>query len=174
MAPDNGIVILAFDPGRTTGWALYRGERLMRFGQFRLADGADVDAKLGRVLSGDDGYPKDGFVRPALAVVEEHSAQYHVTHHGNVGENRLKKSMAVNVGCRRRLEAALLRCGVPSLGVTPEEWNAGRYAMVDVLAELQRGGIAEPDGFRIPGREHQRDAIALGGKMARRRIWEAR
>jgi hypothetical protein len=174
MTKDNGIVILAVDPGRTTGWALYRAERLMRFGQFRLADGADVDAKVARVLTGEDGYPKDGFVRPAIAVVEEHSAQYHVTHRGSVGENRLKKSMAVNVKFRRRLEAALLRCGIPSLGVTPEEWNAGQYALADVLAELARAGIVEPDGFRIPGREHQRDAIVLGGRMARRKVWHAR
>ena len=174
MVTANGIVILAVDPGRHTGWSLYRGETLLRFGQFYLADGADVDAKVAEIINGTAGYAKDGPVRPALAVVEEHSAQYHVTHRGRIGENRLKTTMAVNVRCRRRLEAALLRAGVPSLGVTPEEWNAGRYAMVDVLAELQRARIPEPDGFRIKAREHQRDAIVLGGRMARRRVWETR
>ena len=174
MAANNGITIIAFDAGRTTGWAIYQGERLKRFEQFTLADATDVTAKVANILAGE-GWPRNGYpVHPALAIVEEHSAQYHVAHQGQVGENRLKASMEVNIRCRRRLEAALLRCGIPSLGVTPEEWNAGRYTLADVLAELARAGIPEPENFRIPGREHVRDAIALGGKMARRKVWELR
>ena len=176
MTRNNGIVILAVDPGRHTGWALYRGETLLRFGQFYLADGADVDAKVAEIINGTAGYAKDGPVRPALAVVEEGSDWYQESHarKEGAGERALRKAMHVNTECRYRLEAALLRCGIPHLSVKPEKYGAGRYSLIDVLAELQRADIREPEGFRIKNREHQRDAIYLGGWAARRRIWEAR
>lgn len=177
MASDNGIVILAVDPGRHTGWSLYRGETLLRFGQFYLGNGTDVDAKVAGILQGDVGYPSDGRrVRPALAIIEEGSDWYQESHakRDGAGERALRKSMRVNTECRHRLERALLRNGIPHLSVKPERWGAGRYAMIDVLAELQHARIHEPDGFRIKSREHQRDAIVLGGRMARRKVWAAR
>jgi len=177
MPPNNGITIIAFDAGRTTGFAFYRGETLLRFGQFTVADATDVTARVGYILSGRDGWPRDkaGPLHPALAVVEEHAPWYQrKSHQGQVGENRLKTSMDINIKCRRRLMAALLRCGIPSLGVTPAEWGAAGYTFADVLAELQHAGIAEPEDFRIPAREHQRDAIVMGGRMARRKVWELR
>ncbi len=177
MEKNNGIVILAVDPGRHTGWALYRGETLLRFGQFYLGNGTDVDAKVDEILAGDVGYPRNGGrVRPALAIVEEGSDWYQESHakKDGAGERALRKGMRVNTECRHRLERALLRGGIPHLSVKPEAWGAGRYAMVDVLGELQQARIHEPSDFRIKAREHQRDAIVLGGRMARRRVWEAR
>ena len=176
MPPNNGITIIAFDAGRTTGWALYHGETLLRFGQFTVADATDVTARVGYILDGRDGWPRDkaGPLHPALAVVEEHASYYHTSHKGQVGENRIKTSMDINIKCRRRLMAALLRCGIPSLGTTPAEWGAAGYTLADVLAELARAGIPEPEDFRIPAREHQRDAIVMGGRMARRKVWAVR
>ena len=168
------IVLIAFDPGRVTGWSIYRGEILVRFEQFAIADRTDVTAKVANILAGE-GWPRNGNpIHPALTITEEHAPWYQRSHKGQVGENRIKASMDINIKCRRRLEAALLRCGIPSLGVTPAEWGAAGYMLADVLAELQHAGIAEPENFRIPAREHQRDAIVLGGKMARRKVWEIR
>ena len=111
MLPNTGITIIAFDAGRTTGFALYHGETLLRFGQFTVADATDVTARVGYILSGRDGWPRDkaGPLHPVLAIVEEHAPWYQRSHEGQVGENRIKTSMDVNIKCRRRLEAALLR-----------------------------------------------------------------
>ncbi len=173
----DSVILIAFDPGRHTGWAVFNKERLIRFGMFYLGNGTDVDAKVAGILEGDVGYPTDGGrVRPALAVVEEGSDWYQESHarRDGAGERALRKAMRVNTECRHRLERALLRCGIPHLSVKPESWGAGRYAMADVLAELQRARIHEPSDFRIKAREHQRDAIVLGGRMARRKVWKTR
>jgi hypothetical protein len=149
------VILLAVDPGRHTGWALYDADWVLAFGQFSLPDDADVAAKVRDVLSGKAGYPHGRFaLRPALAVVEEHSAAYHVTHgrrgSRSVGEHALARAMAVNIRCRRRVEAALLAAGVPSLGWTPEEWGARGPILLDAQAELARAGLVAPDDFTTP------------------------
>ncbi|MGD8718390.1 MAG: hypothetical protein PVH29_06155 [Candidatus Zixiibacteriota bacterium] len=177
MAKDNGIVTIAFDPGRHTGFAIYLGEKLMRFGQITVNDTTDVAARVADILAGRTGYPEGGApIRPALAIVEEGSDWYQESHRrrDGAGERALRRGMKVNTECRFRLERALLRAGIPHLSVKPETWGAANYTLADVLAELARAGIPEPKDFRIKGRGHQRDAIVLGGRMARRRVWDVR
>jgi len=170
---DNGAVIIALDPGCVTGWAIYQGEVLLRFGQFGVSRNADIDGKLGAAIEGRSGRPKYGtLVHPFLGIVEEGSDYYHVSHKGDVGERAIKNSMRVNSETRFRLERSLLRCGVPHLGVKGETWGSAESTVTDALAELARAGITEPPEFRINNRRHQRDAIVMGGRMVRRKLWE--
>jgi hypothetical protein len=168
------MILFAVDPGLTVGWALYDAEILFRFGQFAITAKGGVQYEIAKIFRGDAGYPLLSYerrfpCRPKLAIVEEHSARYHrSSHEGKVGERQVYRSMMTNIRYRRDVEAALLELGVPSLGITPEEYGAGRYRVEAVLAELARGRIAEPPDFRIPARAHQRDAIYLGGWVARR------
>lgn len=173
------MIILAVDAGRTSGWALFDDEKLRAFGQFAVNDDDYVLIRLDNIFKGRDGYPGErGPAYPAMAIVEEHSAAYHVTHgqrgSRSVGENAIKRSMTVNIACRRRVEAALLKLGIPSLGVTSEEWGAGENITTAARAELELVGIVVPPNFYQGSREHERDAIAMGGRCIRRRFWEVR
>lgn len=169
------MIILAVDPGRTTGWAIFDGERLVAFSQFAVNDDSYILVRLADIIEGRDGYPaKRTRLRPTIAIIEEPSTHYHRSHEGRVGEKAMIKNMAVNTACRRRVAAALLKLGVPSLGISPEEWGAGENVALRARAEVERAGLALPDNFNIDAREHQRDAIALGGWCARRRVWEVK
>lgn len=169
------VVILAVDPGRTTGWALFDNEKLVAFGQFAVNDDTYVLVRFDDIFAGKDGYPAGRTrLRPALAIVEEASNHYHTSHRGKVGERVMARNMDVNTACRFRVEAALLKLGVPHLSVTPELWGAGENIATMARAELELAGISLPSNFNIPAREHERDAIAMGGRCARRRVWEVK
>lgn len=179
------MIILNFDPGQVTGWAAFDGEKLLRFGQIAVNARTNIPERIGDVLNGRTGYPGVNGetldtrtpyrfpLKPTLAIIEEHLAYYSTKHAGEVGENRLKTTMRTNVQTRHRLVNALLQCGIPSIGITGDEWGAARYTIAEARAELQAAGIPEPENFDIPHREHQRDAIVMGGRCIRRRIWEA-
>jgi hypothetical protein len=173
------MILLAVDPGRTTGWAIFNVEKLVAFGQFAVADAADIVVCLHNIFEGWDGYPAPRTrVRPTLAMIEEASNHYHRTHADrgsrSVGEHAMTRSMNVNTACRRRVEAALLRLGVPSLGVSPEEWGARENVTLRARAELELAAIVIPTNFYIDHQEHARDAIALGGWASRHKPWEVK
>ena len=172
------MILLSLDPGRVVGWALFDFEILFRFGQFPIHSAKGLQAEIAAVLKGEAGYPlpppgRRFPMRPGLAILEEGSVRYHVNHRGAVGEHKIYRDMMKNTEYRRVLAAVLLKEGVPSLGVSPEEWGSAENVGLRARAELERGHIDVPSNFDLPAREHERDAVVIGGWCARRKVWRA-
>jgi len=174
VAAEAAVIILAVDPGRVVGFALFDSEILLRFGQFSMLSKGGAAFALAQILAGDAGYPlppRRYALRPALAILEEGSVRYHEKHRGGVGEHKMYRDMMTNTAYRRTVAAVLLHLGVPSLGVCPEEWGAAKNVALRARVELARANIEVPPNFDLPAREHERDAIVLGGWCARRKVW---
>jgi len=157
------MYVIAIDPGFYTGYAIYRSEVLVNFGKFRVDKTTNLMLCLNTAI---------GDLRMALAITEEHSPYVYGKMSKADKRGGIQKRMTINARTRQQIEKTLLKQGIPHLSILPQDWDADRYSRLDVLAELNHGKHTVGAKFWNGNNVHTRDAIVMGARCIRRRIWK--